>query len=110
MDPQPSDFFEAAQKIHNSFPRVTINLLGNLHQDKTQTYIEEEPVAENPSGDQMADSPEVPEVRDNTPTPKVIKEVLEQDNVFEIDMQLNSDVEGGIDIDHECIHGHLKFI
>ena len=38
------------------------------------------------------------------------KEVLEQDNIFEIEMQVESDVEGGIDIDNECIYGHLRFI
>lgn len=38
------------------------------------------------------------------------REVLEQDNIFEIEMQVESDVEGGIDIDNECIYGHLKFI
>lgn len=35
------------------------------------------------------------------------REVLEQDNIFEIEMQVESDVEGGIDIDNECIYGHL---
>ena len=25
-------------------------------------------------------------------------------------MQVESDVEGGIDIDNECIYGHLQFI
>ena len=38
------------------------------------------------------------------------REVLEQDNIFEIEMQVESDVEGGIDIDNECIYGHLQFI
>ena len=38
------------------------------------------------------------------------QEILEQDNIFEIEMQVESDVEGGIDIDNECIYGHLKFI
>lgn len=38
------------------------------------------------------------------------REVLEQDNIFEIEMQVESDVEGGIDIDNECIYGHLRFI
>lgn len=38
------------------------------------------------------------------------REVLEQDNIFEIEMQVESDVEGGIDIDNECIYGHLNFI
>ena len=38
------------------------------------------------------------------------REVLEQDNIFEIEMQVESDVEGGVDIDNECIYGHLQFI
>lgn len=38
------------------------------------------------------------------------QEILEQDNIFEIEMQVESDVEGGIDIDNECIYGHLNFI
>lgn len=38
------------------------------------------------------------------------KEELEQDNIFEIEMQVESDVEGGIDIDNDCIYGHLLFL
>ena len=41
---------------------------------------------------------------------KTQQEILEQDNIFEIEMQVESDVEGGIDIDNECIYGHLLFI
>ena len=41
---------------------------------------------------------------------RTVREVLHQDNIFEIEMQINSDVEGGIDIDSECIHGHLVFL
>lgn len=44
------------------------------------------------------------------PELKTQQEILEQDNIFEIEMQVESDVEGGIDIDNECIHGHLTFI
>ena len=42
--------------------------------------------------------------------PKSIKEVIEQDNIFEIEMQIESDVEGGIDIENECIYGYLLFL
>jgi hypothetical protein len=42
--------------------------------------------------------------------PKSIKEVIEQDNIFEIEMQVDSDVEGGIDIENECIYGYLLFL
>lgn len=42
--------------------------------------------------------------------PKSIKEVIEQDNIFEIEMQVDSDVEGGIDIENECIFGYLLFL
>ena len=41
---------------------------------------------------------------------KTQKEVLSQDNIFEIEMQVQSDVEGGIDIKNDCIHGFLLFI
>lgn len=40
----------------------------------------------------------------------MVKEVLEQDNIFEIEMHLLSDVEGGVDIESESIHGYLSFI
>ena len=42
--------------------------------------------------------------------PQITKEVIHQDNIFEIDMRIESDIEGGLDIDHDCIHGHLRFL
>ena len=39
-----------------------------------------------------------------------MKEVIEQSNIFEIEMQVESDVEGGIDIENDCIYGYLQFI
>lgn len=42
--------------------------------------------------------------------PKINKEIIHQDNIFEIEMKIESDIEGGLDIDHDCIHGHLKFL
>jgi hypothetical protein len=40
----------------------------------------------------------------------VTKEVLHQDNIFEIEMKIESDIEGGLDIEHDCIYGYLKFL
>ena len=42
--------------------------------------------------------------------PKSIKEVFSQDNIFEIEMNVDSDVEGGIDIENDCIYGNLLFL
>ena len=42
--------------------------------------------------------------------PQVTKEVIHQDNIFEIEIKIDSDIEGGLDIDHDCIYGHLKFL
>ena len=44
------------------------------------------------------------------PEVKSVKEIVHQDNIFEIEMQIDNDVEGGIDIQSECIHGHLVFL
>jgi hypothetical protein len=41
---------------------------------------------------------------------KTEKEVLHQDNIFEVEMHINSDVEGGVDIEHDCIDGFLLFL
>lgn len=41
---------------------------------------------------------------------KTEKEVLQQDNIFEVEMHINSDVEGGVDIEHDCIDGFLLFL
>ena len=41
---------------------------------------------------------------------KTQREVLHQDNIFEIEMQVESDVEGGIDIETDCIYGYLLFL
>ena len=35
---------------------------------------------------------------------------MEQDNIFEIEMQVDTDMEGGIDIENDCIHGYLNFL
>ena len=51
-----------------------------------------------------------PAMKQPKPEVRMQREVLEQDNIFEIEMQVESDVEGGIDIDNECIYGHLQFI
>ena len=42
--------------------------------------------------------------------PRTQREVIEQDNIFEIEMTVESDIEGGIDIENECIYGYLMFL
>ena len=44
------------------------------------------------------------------PEQKIQKEVLHQDNIFEIDMQIESDLEGGLSIENDCITGSLTFL
>ena len=41
---------------------------------------------------------------------RTVKEVVHQDNIFEVEMHIESDIEGGIDINHDCIFGHLLFL
>ena len=41
---------------------------------------------------------------------KTQREVLEQDNIFEVELQVESDLEGGLDIENDCLHGFLKFL
>ena len=41
---------------------------------------------------------------------RTMKEIVHQDNIFEIEMHIESDIEGGIDINHDCIYGHLLFL
>ena len=36
--------------------------------------------------------------------------MIEQDNLFEIEINVSSDVEGGIDIENDCIYGYLLFL
>lgn len=36
--------------------------------------------------------------------------MLHQDNIFEIEMQVESDLEGGIDVEKDCIYGYLLFL
>ena len=38
------------------------------------------------------------------------REVIEQDNIFEVEMHVESDLEGGLDIENDCIHGYLSFL
>jgi hypothetical protein len=38
------------------------------------------------------------------------REVIEQDNIFEIELQVESDLEGGLDIENDCLHGFLRFL
>ena len=38
------------------------------------------------------------------------KEVLHQDNIFELELHVESDIEGGLDIDQDCLHGHITFL
>ena len=42
--------------------------------------------------------------------PKIVKETETQDNIVEIEINIESDVDGGIDIDKESINGHLVFM
>jgi len=44
------------------------------------------------------------------PEPSVKKEVIHQDNIFEIEVKVLSDIEGGLDIEHDCIYGYLRFL
>lgn len=39
-----------------------------------------------------------------------MKETETQDNIVEIEINIESDVDGGIDIDRESINGHLVFM
>ena len=90
MEPQmTTDFFDIPN-LKQTFPKVTINMLGNLHQAKTIKVITEGINAVSGEPENITQ-----------------KEVLHQDNIFEIEMKIESDVEGGIDIEHDCIHGHL---
>ena len=41
---------------------------------------------------------------------KVVTEVQTQDNIVEIELNIDSDVDGGINIDRDRITGHLNFI
>lgn len=108
-----ADFFEI-MNIKQTFPKVQINMLGNFHQAKTIRVIEDMPKDQfqlewNPIvKDQMADAG-VP-LQDVEVEQVIKKEVIHQDNIFEIEMRIESDIEGGLDIDHDCIHGYLKFL
>ena len=111
-------------KIKQSFPKVKINLLGNLHQEKVIHVIQDDE-------DEISDKPKAPAAETQlgeinqqnevdimggpagTPEkkgPTIVREVVEQDNLFEIEMQVDTDIEGGIDIQNDCIHGHLMFL
>ena len=64
----------------------------------------------DPSGEMEIDVGGSPQQKKNPADQKTLREIVEQDNILEIEMQVESDVEGGIDIDNDCIHGHLKFV
>ena len=74
------DFFTQKK---DKYPKVAMNILGNLHQAKV--------IHENDD-------------------PLQVKEYLHQDNIFEIEVQVDNDVEGGIDTHNDCIYGKLVFL
>ena len=115
-DSKMADFFDM-MKIKQSYPKVKINLLGNLHQEKVIYVIEEDQ-----DGNMQVEIPKeqnLEEINENgdenieiagakqQQNTRTVKEVLEQSNIFEIEMQVESDVEGGIDIENDCIYGYL---
>lgn len=134
-----ADFFDMVT-LKQSYPKVKINLLANLHQEKvimviqdednqaesSQSQKEEYKGSENeltqtstPTKQQQASEDEVDVFgqRDNSmgihnsgQKQRTEKETLHQDNIFEVEMQVDSDVEGGIDLEQDCIHGFLKFL
>lgn len=88
-------------------------MLGNLHQEKVIHVIQEDddqPSNEKPKQptaetqlesinqqneiDIMGGPAGTPEKKG----PTTVREVVEQDNLFEIEMQVDTDIEGGIDI------------
>lgn len=107
-------------KIKQTYPKVKINLVGNLHQEKTIYVLEDDEEnkgQQNPhqKSTEMSYSPNENEVEiaatgQNNEPQKAVREVLHQDNIFEIEMQIESDVEGGIDIQQDYLHGYLLFL
>ena len=107
---------------------MRVNLLANLHQSFT-FFVEEDmpdPIDTSPRkkpdemelNDQfqgqfaMAQLQAQQRLSENVEEKQVNikKETETQDNIVEIEINIESDVDGGIDIDRESMHGHLIFM
>lgn len=107
---------------------MRVNLLANLHQSFT-FFVEEDmpdPIDTSPRkkpdemelNDQfqgqfaMAQLQAQQRLSENVEEKQVNikKEIETQDNIVEIEINIESDVDGGIDIDRESMHGHLIFM
>ena len=108
-----------------SYPKMRVNLLANLHQSFTFIVEQEEDEGDTSprkSGNDMELSDQFQgqfiaakkdaekQLGDDEKAINIVKEVETQDNIVEIEINIESDVDGGIDIDRENINGHLVFM